>query len=284
MPQIHISVIILTFNEEKNIEACIQSVMGWAKDVYIVDSFSDDRTISMAQKYTSNIYQNGWESFAKQREWAIKNLKLKTEWVLFLDADERMTDELKKEISTLLLHGDIRENGFYIKRRFFFLNRWMKHGGYYPTPEIRMMRYSQVQFIDEDGGARESFLVAGNSGMLKNDMLHIYNKGIVEWVAKHVRLAHLEAADSLARRQATIIPQVEGRIGSVVWLRTSVWNRLPHSTRPILLFFYRYFFRLGFLNGLQGFYYCIMHDLWYPLLVEVFYYEGTLKKNDIRNQ
>lgn len=276
--QAPISVIILTYNEEMNIEVCLQTVVGWAQDVYVVDSFSTDRTVQVARQYTTLVFQNKWVSFAKQREWAVNHLTLQTEWVFFLDADERMTEEMRKEITHLFTRDSVRENGFYIKRRFFFLNRWLKHGGYYPTPELRMMRCSQVRFVDEGGGARERFLVAGNCGMLKSDMLHIYDKGITEWITKHVKLARLEAAENLTDQQEDLGPQVIGHVGSVSWLRAKVWIRLPRSIRPILLFFYRYILRLGFLDGLQGYYYCTLHDLFYPLLVEVLYFEEKLKR------
>jgi glycosyltransferase involved in cell wall biosynthesis len=129
-----ISVIILTFNEELDVEDCLKSVHHWAKDIFIVDSYSLDQTLFLVQKYTDKISQNHWLSFAKQREWALNNLDIQTDWVLFLDADERLTPEMRKEISMIVNDKSRQEKGFYIRRRFIFLGKWLKHGGYYPLP------------------------------------------------------------------------------------------------------------------------------------------------------
>lgn len=267
-----VTIIILTYNEEKDIENCLLSAYNWAEDIYVVDSYSVDQTVEIAKQYTQNILQNHWVSFAQQRQWAIENINLRTEWVFFLDADERLTDEIKREINNILKMKNI-QNGFYIKRRFFFLGRWLKHGGYYPLPEIRMMRWKNVQFLDEGGGARERFIVNGATGTLKSDILHIYNKGIINWVDKHKRLAALEAENECLNLEKVQFEKFIGKIGSSTWLRAYAWPYLPRSIRPALLFFYRYFLRLGFLDGLAGFYYCALHDFWYPLLLDILIYE-----------
>ena len=279
----HISVIILTYNEEMEIRPCLERVVGWAEYIYVVDSFSTDKTVEIARKYTSNVYQNSWLGHAKQREWAVNSLKLKTDWVFFVDADERLTEDIKNEITDLLSKDTIVENGFHVKRRFYFLNRWLKHGGYYPLHEIRMMRWREVMFLDEAGGARERYLISGQTGILKSDMLHIYNKGLIKWIEKHIKYANLEVASSFISGEA-LYPQIIAGIGSSTWLRAKVWNRLPRSIRPFLLFFYRYFFRFGFLDGLPGLYYCVLHDLWYPILIECLYYEKTIVQNDTNSR
>ncbi|PKN88630.1 MAG: glycosyl transferase family 2 [Chloroflexi bacterium HGW-Chloroflexi-8] len=268
-----ISIIILTYNEAQNIEDCIKSIGEWADKIFIVDSYSSDQTMLIAKKLGINFVQNHWVSFAEQRKWSINNLELTNDWILFLDADERLTIEVKQEITSLLTQELLRENGFYIRRRFFFLDKWLRHGGYYPSPEIRLMKRQQVQFIDEGGGARERFIVNGLVGHLQKDIFHLYNKGITEWIMKHLKLAQLEAeADLLTKNQANRVDLI-GSIGSTNWLRVNIWNKLPRTIRPFLLFIYRYFLKFGFLDGKQGLYYCFLHDFWFPFLIDIFYFE-----------
>jgi glycosyltransferase involved in cell wall biosynthesis len=273
-----ISIIILTFNEEKNIIGCLESVYGWACDIFVVDSFSTDQTLSIARTYTDKINQNHWLSFAKQREWALNHLDIQTDWILFLDADERLTPEIKLEISGLIANKELLEKGYFIKRRFFFLNKWLKHGGYYPLPELRLFSSHDIHFFDEGGGARERFLVDGHTNMLNHDVVHIYDKGIQFWIAKHIKLARLEAQADL--EVAKTAQKISGKFGSNSWLRNEVWPLLPRTIRPLILFFYRYILRLGFLDGQAGFFYCLLHDLWYPMMVEILYFEGRLQNLD----
>jgi glycosyltransferase involved in cell wall biosynthesis len=120
MKKAPVSVIILTFNEEVNIRACLASVKDLTDEIFIVDSFSTDKTLEIAGEYTDKIYQNAWVHWAHQRNWALDNLPLTYDRVLFLDADERLTSELCQEIKKVLGNGNALHDGFYIKRNFFF--------------------------------------------------------------------------------------------------------------------------------------------------------------------
>src|SRR3990167_9149717 len=131
--QLPLTVIILTFNEEKNFESCLESVYDWAKEIFIVDSFSTDKTLEIAKKYTDKIYQHPFEDYSKQRNWALNNLLIKTEWVFNLDADIRVSEELQKELVKIFSNNEEKNyNGFLITRKTIFLGRWIKHGGHYP--------------------------------------------------------------------------------------------------------------------------------------------------------
>jgi glycosyltransferase involved in cell wall biosynthesis len=259
-----VTFIILTLNEEHDLDECLKSVEAGA-DIIVVDSFSNDKTLDIASEYTNNIYQNKWVSFAKQREWAMQNTRINTEWVMFIDADERLTKLLIEEIYDFILSNP-KENGCYIRRRFIFGGKWLKHGGYYPCSELRLMRKSKVQFLDEGGGARERFLIDGEKCELKEDMFHVYDKSFQHWISKHSKLALLEAKYSNSGAK----PEVIEGLGIKVWIRTVVWENLPGLFRPFLLFIYRYIIRLGILDGKMGFYYCFLHDLWYPILVDFY--------------
>ncbi len=277
---IPLSVFILTFNSEPDIESSLNSVTGWADEVFIVDSFSTDRTIEIAKQHTQNIYHNQFENYAIQRNWAMENLPIRNKWVLHLDADESLTPELRDEISGLIPDNTNGVDGFNIKRRFIFFGRWLKHGGNYPQVELRLWKRDTARVID--AGALEYIAVRGKVGTLHNDMLHENKRGISAWITKVNMVSDWEAEElmtgaGLARLQSTN----EGEhieLAKTRWLRTHVWNGLPVFVRPFLLFFLKYIVKLGFLDGIPGFVYCSLMHYWYHFLVSTKFKEKQLNK------
>ena len=273
-----LSVIIITYNAGEDIVACLNSVCSWADEIFIVDSFSTDDTIEFARKYTKNIVSYSFEGFAAQRNWALENLPLNNEWVFFLDQDERNIPELTEEIRQLISQSNTN-SGFYIKRRFMFMGRWLKHGGYYPGVVLRLFRRSLGHVVD--AGLREYVVVDGEVSKLSHDMIHDSVKSLAEWTAKHNLYADLEAKEKITRKGQRSLTserqdrELEGKMR--LWLRNQVWERLPLLVRPLLLFAYRFIFRLGFLDGIPGLIYCFLHDLWYPFLIDAKCKEIQLK-------
>ena len=135
---VDLTVIILTKDEEANLPYALENVVGWARDVFILDSGSTDNTCELAESMGAQVFYNKFENYAKQRNHALTELPIQTGWVFFLDADEYLTDELKGEITKTL--PQTQYNGFHIKRRFYFMDRWIRHGGYYPTEILRLFR------------------------------------------------------------------------------------------------------------------------------------------------
>ncbi|MEM5777298.1 MAG: glycosyltransferase family 2 protein [Candidatus Aenigmatarchaeota archaeon] len=260
-----VSVIILTLNEEANIEYCLKSVYNWSDDIHIVDSFSVDNTISLAMKYTKNIHKVKEAHWADLRNWAIRNLQLKHEWVLFLDADERLTEELKREIYETLKRSP-EVNGFYIKRRFIFLGKWLKHGGLY-VKVLRLFRHKFAEYIAE--GDVEYAIVKGKVGLMKYDIIHEDRKGIFKWTEKHNKISDRAAKQYLAGQ--TLPKKYEKDIelegGRRTWMKYALWEKIPLPLQPFLIFIYHYFFRLGFLDGLEGLIYALLQGFWYRLLI-----------------
>jgi glycosyltransferase involved in cell wall biosynthesis len=288
--KVPLSVIVLTCNEEKNIEGCLKDIYEWAGEIFVVDSGSTDKTIEIARKFTDKIYQNKFESYARQRNWALDNLPISHDWVFFLDADEYLTDELKKEIEEILPVTDY--DGFYIKRRFYFMGRWIRHGGYYPTWILRLFRKEKAVVVRD---INEYVDVRGKVGYLKNDFVDDNKKGIDEWIAKHSRYATFEAmelieAEDKGGRIKDKGERIKEKGGDVRmfgnqaqrkrWIRQHIWNPLmPPLIRPFIYFIYRYFFRFGFLDGKEGFIYHFLQGLWFPFLIDVKYLE--MKKGNI---
>lgn len=274
-----LAVIILTYNEEANIAQALDSVSGWANEIFILDSQSTDRTLEIAGLYGCHIEQNKFENYAKQRNHALDHLPITSEWVLFLDADEWMLDALKQEISTRIDNSP-DENGFYLNRRLIWMGRWIKRG-YYPTWTLRLFRHGKGRC--EDRAVNEHLIVEGKTGKLHNDYIHEDRKGVTDWIAKHNGYATREALELLNKRTAPGYQEINASLfGNMVqrkrWLRYRVWNNLPPLLRPFFYFFYRYFIAGGFLDGKEAFNYHFLQALWFPMLVDIKYLEMKMSR------
>src|SRR3989339_1198615 len=268
------SLIVLTFNEEQHLLRLLTSIEELNVIVFILDSGSTDTTLKIAEEYGAKVFYRKFDNYANQRNFALKELPITTEWILFLDADEYLTEELKKEISETLPGTEY--DGFYLKRRFYFHGKWIKHGGYYPIWILRLFKKEKGSV---DRAINEHFVVNGKVGYLKNDFIDDNKKGISEWISKHDSYSDYEALELVAAKsQAAKDSQLNNFFGSQAerkrWTREKIWNPfLPPLIRPFIYYFYRYFIRLGFLDGKAGFIYHFLQGLWYPFLIDVKYLE-----------
>ena len=263
-----ISVIILTYNEELNLESCLKSVVDWTDEIFIVDSYSTDKTLEIAKEYGAEIFQHPFENQAQQFNWALDNLEIKNNWILRLDADEYLTPELRREISETLpkTPGDI--NGFYLRRRVYFMNRWIKHGGYYPIWLLRFFRYGKARYQEERDVDEHLTLLEGAAGKMKNDFIDDNKKDLIWWIKKHNNYALREAGEALSGNY--------GRGGK------KFYYKLPLFLRAFVYFIYRYFLRFGFLDGKEGLIFHFLQGFWYRFLVDSKLYElnkKSTKKN-----
>lgn len=280
-----ISVIILTYNEEQNIRHCLESIRGLVNDIFIVDSYSTDKTLEIAKKYTDKIYQHAFKTQAEQFNWALDNVPLKTEWIMRLDADEMVMPELTEEIKEVLgdweagrLGSDV--TGMYIKRRVYFMGRWIKHGGYYPTWLLRVWRKGKARY-EERAMDEHVVLSEGKTIQLKHDIIDWNRKGLSFWVEKHNQFASREMRAILATNDGlklnpsyldtSFFSSQEKRKR---WLKEKLYHHLPLFIRSFLYFIYRYFFRLGFLDGKEGFIFHFLQGFWYRFLVDAKIYES----------
>jgi glycosyltransferase involved in cell wall biosynthesis len=268
--QLPVSVIVLTRDEEANIAACLESVR-WAGEVFVVDCLSTDRTVEIAKSLGARIYLHPFEGYAKQRNWALASLPLSSEWVLLLDADERVPAALAEEIGRVMTHVPSGYAGFFLKFRFYFLGRWLKHGGLYPTWVLRLFKRRAGRF--EERPMNEHVILAGTAGYLECPFDHRDQRPLSDWIAKHNRYADLEAEEYLREKSgegyARSIPaRFWGRQAERKrWLKLHIWNRLPLLLRPFLFFLRNYFWKGGFLDGKPGFIYHLLWSFWYPLLI-----------------
>lgn len=267
-----LSIIVLSHNEEANIRACLKSARALTEEIFLVDSFSTDRTREIARRFTDKVYQNPWIDWAAQRNWALDNLPLSHEWVFFLDADERVTPEFAAELSQRLPQAPPEVAGFNVHFRFFFLGRPLKYA-YESPPVLRLVRRGRGRWHGE--GAREYAKLQENTWTIKSKLDHRDEKGLAAWTIKHtgnaLRELHLIQGSQSAVRKA--LSQGDAyrtkERPSRRWLRKKVWERLPPFWRAFPYFCYRYFLRGGILDGKAGFAYCFLHALWYPLLIDM---------------
>ena len=266
-------VIILTYNESVHVERAIKNVSGWADKIIILDSYSDDDTAEKAKLLNVEVKQRKFDNYKNQREYAIEYVKSRAEWLFFLDADEYLTEELKLEIKEAIRRPDIA--GYYIPRRFIFMDKWIKWGGYYPTYLLRLFRPEQASI---DRVINEHVTVLGDKAYLQRDFVDHNLKGISSWIDKHNRYATYEAIDLLTFKKNLKETCIASKKTGKQWLRYKVWNKLPIITiRPAMYFIYRYFFRLGFLDGKEGFVYHFLQGFWFWFLIDLKYLE--LKKS-----
>ena len=265
---------ILTLNEEANLPSCLASVCEWARQVFIVDAGSSDRTKEIATKYGAVVVEHPFETHGVQWRWALENLPIQTNWILALDADQRVTPELAGELRDLDAAALDDFDGVYIKRRQWFRDRWIKHGGYYPKYLLKMFRSGKVA-IDSQDLVDHHFYIAGPVKKLRHDLIEANKKedDISFWIAKHNRYAALLAREELGwrgtSRDTTIEPSLLGNPDQKSLALRHLWRRMPLYVRPFLYFIYRYFLRCGFLDGKEGAIFHFLQAFWFRLLVDI---------------
>lgn len=244
-----ISVIILTYNEELNISQAINSIKGWADEVIVLDSFSEDKTVEIAQNLGAKIYKNKFINYSIQRNHAL-NLPSIGDWILFLDADEYLEEDLKNEISSAIKNPDI--DAYYMKFRLIWNDVWIKRG-YYPTWILRLGRKNQLK-CDERPVNEHLECISNKTGRLKYDIMNKSQKPLTDWMIKHVRYAQGEA-NQLFIEHKEKYNFFGNQLNRKRWIKVNVWNNLPVVVRPFMYFIYRYILRLGFLDGKKAFHY-----------------------------
>jgi len=243
--------------------------------MFVLDSGSTDATSDIAERFSATFIYHAFESHTRQWNWALRNLPFAFEWTLCLDADQHLTRELRGEIASLLSgRKQVSENGFYLRRRQIFRGKWIQHGGYYPKHLLKLFRH-EFAWCDENERLDSRFYVKGPLGVLKQDLIEDNQNehSITFWIDKHNRYAVAQALEELERREGKATWAIEPRFFGTpdqrtLFLRDFWYRSLPLYVRPFLLFAYRYFFRLGFLDGKQGLIFHFNQSLWFRMLVD----------------
>jgi glycosyltransferase involved in cell wall biosynthesis len=259
----NVTVLIATKDEALHIARCVRSVRELGR-VVIVDSFSEDGTAEIARAEGAEVVEHLWTGYAEQKNWALDNVGIETEWVLFLDADETLPPSSVAEIQRVVA-GERTEDGYLLARRQIFLGGELKHAWWYPDYQLRLWRTGKGRF--ESRRVHEHPIVDGEVGTLSEPLLHENLKGLNAFIERHNRYSDLEVDELLS-------PSAGLKRGSFRggWadrrraLKYRVWYRLPG--RPVVRFFWLYVVKRGFLDGRRGFVYSTLVAM-YDLMIEL---------------
>jgi glycosyltransferase involved in cell wall biosynthesis len=275
MSKIGLTVVILTHNEEIHIERCIRSLLPIASKIFIVDSFSTDRTVEIAQSLGAVVEQRKWKNYAEQFQWGLDNCDTDSDWVMRMDADEYLELGLQHELSKILPNMAAETGGIYIRRKVFFYGKWIRHGGFYPHILLRIWRNGKGRIEQRWMDEHIVLPPEAETIMVKEHLVDDNLKGITFWINKHNSYASREMVDLLNNKYSLL--EKDESLKAVddpqaKWkrlMKDKVYSRLPVGLRAAVYFFYRYFFRLGFLDGTKGFLWHFMQGFWYRLLVDI---------------
>src|ERR1700736_3518196 len=261
MPE-SLAIIVLTHNEADNLPRCMQSIAGFG-EIVVVDSDSDDGTQDIAKNAGARVHEHPFESFARQRNWALENCNLKREWVLFLDADEVATPEFRQAVADSIERAGNAVAGFYCCWKMMLDQRWLRRSDSFPKWQLRIVRHGRADFIDSGHGQKEG-RVDGELGYIREPYLHdALSKGWEAWWAKHNQYSSEEAADRSVRSASwrELFSKDRSRRNRAL---KPILSRIPGW--PFLRFLHMYIFKGGFLEGREGFAYCASMG-WYEYLI-----------------
>ncbi len=269
-----LTVIVLAFNEEKHIARAIKSVSHLAQKIVIVDSFSTDKTVAIAKDMGAVVLQNPFVNQAQQFHWAMQNADIETTWVMRIDADEYLTEALIVEIQERLPTLNQAITGVILKRQVHFMGQWIKHGGYYPIKLLRIWRKGAAH-IEQRWMDEHMVLDHGKAVEFKHDIIDDNLNSLTWWTDKHNAYATREAIDLLDQKYGILqLPKTENHLNSTKqakakrWYKNNLYRRLPLFFRAFLYFQFRYWLKLGFLDGRKGLVWHFLQGFWYRFLVD----------------
>lgn len=274
-----LAVLVLTYNEEKNIEKLIRSVLPLTPHIFVVDSGSTDKTVDICLQFGAKVAHRSWKTYADQFNWGLDNFDFPTQWIMRMDADEEITSELASELSAFLKSPSEDVTGVMVRRRVYFMGRWIKHGGYYPTWLLRVFRNGlgrcEALWMDE-----HIVISRGITHSIAQDIIDKNNKDLTFWTEKHNRYASREVLDILEKERTGFEGDVVGgrysgnQIEKKRWMKKNVYGRAPILVRPLLFFLYRYVLKMGFRDGIEGLIFHFLQGFWYRFLVDAKLYEA----------
>ncbi len=282
-----LTVIILTFQEEKHIARAIASVRDIATDILVVDSGSTDQTTKLANELGAKVLHHSWTNYATQFNWALDQLPEDTEWVLRLDADEIITKDLAAEIKEKLRTLPAKTHGVYASRRMHFLDRRIEWGGVFPVRVLRLFRHGHGRC--ENRWMDEHIIVEGQTVEFLGEIIDDNLNSLTWWTEKHNAYASREVVDLLNLEYGfmpheTVADLKDGQQAGVKrWLKEKIYARLPGGLRVAVYFFYRYILRLGFLDGKEGTAFHVLQGFWYRYLVDAKLFEtrAYMKRHNV---
>ena len=268
-----IAVVILTFNESVHLPRALDYVRVFAREVFVIDSYSTDNTVDLARAGGAHVLEHPFQNYARQFEWALDNAPITSDWVMRLDADEIIERDLAEEIIARLptLHSDV--TGINLNRKTIFQGKFIRYGGRFPLTLLRIWRRGKAH-IEDRWMDEHMYLTEGRTVTFKGGFADHNLYDLTFFTAKHNNYASREALDVLNQRLHLFEPQFALAWASTAkqarikrFLKESVYNRLPFEISATLFFLYRYVLQLGFLDGRSGLIYHFLQGFWYRFLV-----------------
>lgn len=265
-----ITAIILTYNEEKHIKRCILSIKKFVKKIIIIDSFSTDKTIEIAKKFKVKVYKHKFINQAKQINWALRKIKFQTSWILRIDADEYLTKELRKDVTTHINTLNSNYDGISFNRVIKFLNKEIHYGGTSPHKTLRIWKNRKGRC--ENAWMDEQIIVKGKIFHLNQNLIDENLNDLKWWKLKHRNYAKREAISFLHNKKNKNKSKFKKKLKNVrkrKYLKEKIYYKLPIFLRPLLFFLYSMIFKLGIITGWQGLVFYYYQTLWFRLLVDI---------------
>jgi acetyltransferase-like isoleucine patch superfamily enzyme len=253
-----IDVMIITHNEAINLPHCLQALQGWTNKVFVIDSGSTDGTQELAESFGAEVVHHDWPGYAQQKNWGMESMPFESPWLLIVDADEVITPKLRDQLVALAGKpvDEVPENGFFINRLTYFLDRPIRHCGYYPSWNMRFFKRDKGRY--EDRLVHEHIIIDDPIGKIKEPMLHEDRRGLEHYFAKHNRYSTLESRQLFmditqpdgTKKSANVTAETNRRR----WLKRNVTQFVPLPS--MWRFLYMYVVKLGVLDGAAGFEFC----------------------------
>ena len=273
-----IAALILTHNEEKHIARCINSLRVVCEEIFVIDSFSKDKTVEISEALDAKVYQHPFENQARQFNWAINNCPITSDWIWRVDADEYVESSLAKKVVASLLDVSSDVNGIYVNKKIVFMGRPLLHGGWYPAQQIKIIRKgygaSEDKWMDE-----HLIIFSGTTISIDGDQTDENLNDLSWWTQKHNNYSNREAINMLLMeygmdgQNKEVQPKFWGTGAERKrWLKMK-YVKAPLFLRPFINFFIRYILKAGFLDGKQGFIWHFLQGFWYRFLVDAKIYE-----------
>jgi glycosyltransferase involved in cell wall biosynthesis len=269
-----VEIMIPTLNEAVHIRQAVANASKLGP-VFVLDSHSTDGTQDLARAAGATVVEHTFVNYSDQKNWAIDNLPWRGDWIMILDADERISPPLRREILHKLSHNP-KADGFYVNRLLVFMGRPVRHGGLYPSWNLRLFRRGKARY--EQRAVHEHMVCDGQIDYLKEEMIHIRRESISQYIEKHINYAHMESDEWVRWRRglgsgAEASELFKHTLRYRQWIRREVWPRMP--ARPLWRFLYMYIARFGFLDGRAGY-----HLAWlmasYEYMISLMYHDKLL--------
>jgi len=266
-----ITAIVLTKNEEINIVDCIQSIRSVVKRVVVIDSFSTDKTVELAEELGAEVYQHPFENYARQYMYGVEKASIQTVWTLRIDADERLTPDSAKELAEICdanMETDVA--GIVLRFKKNFLGKDLYHGGVYPWKKMNC--YKTTKGTIEDRNMDEHIVLeSGSTIEMKHDSLHFDFKNLEYFISKHNWYSSRESVDYFENIDRQ---KMKAEMDCKTWIKMNFYYKLPMGMRAHIYYLYRYYVCLGFLDGKEGRIYAFLQAYWYRYLVDAKIYES----------